>query len=58
LDAPRPRLVSVAELAERLRDRARRLAADGVTVEAAVGLELTQELRLGIESFSLMPLPL
>src|SRR4051794_12893000 len=48
LNPARPSLISVAELAQRLRDRARRLAADGVTMEAAIGLELAQELRLAV----------
>src|SRR5262249_20160519 len=46
LDATRPRLVPVAELAQRFRNGPRRLAADSMTMEAAVGLELAQELRL------------
>ena len=43
LDAPGPSLIVRAEAAECLRQSARGLAADGVAVEAAVGLELAQE---------------
>src|ERR1700736_1642725 len=46
LDAPGPGLIAGAERAKLLRNGARRLGADGMAVEATVGLKLAQELGL------------
>src|SRR5262249_13965083 len=51
LDTPGPGLMGGLELTECLRDGARRLATDGVTMEAAIGFELAQELRLALHGF-------
>ncbi len=49
--------MAARELAERGRDRARRLAAKLVAADAAVGLDDVEELALALDVGELMPLP-
>ena len=50
LNPAHPRVLARLEVTQQRRQRTRRLGADGVTVEAAVGLEFAQELRLRLHS--------
>src|SRR5262249_59240697 len=49
LDAARPGFVAARELAERGRDGARRLAAELVAADAAIGLDDVEELALALD---------